>query len=316
MTPSRVALARSGKSSAIIYVANSNKVGSGATGEVLEYPVASGGNIAPTNLIAGLQTQLTEVGGLVVDRKGEIYVVDIDTNKIVGFAPGSTGNVSPNVVISGPRTDLAWPINLALDSSDNLWVANCAVGCGRGSGPPSVLEFAAGSNGDVAPTTYIGGSQTQLTQSNGAALDNAGNIYVSQVNSIVVFSPGSNGNSTPSRVISGSQTDLNTPNSIIVNTNGIYVSSCDGGYIERFPQDANGDESPSAVISGRKTRIRSCVDGVWAGHSGLVYAVTWENSPSVVAFRPLSDGNIRPSVHIAGPNTQLVDPVSVFVTGK
>ena len=305
------------KSSGYIYVANSSKVGSGATGEVLEYSIPSGGNVSPVNVISGSETQLTEVGGLVVDSNGEIYVVDIDTNQIVGFAPGSNGNVAPNVVISGQYTDLAHPINLAMDSSGNLWVANCASGCGEGSGAPSVLEFAAGSNGNVTPIRNIGGSQTELTQSNGVALDAAGDIYVSQVNSVVVFAPGANGNAEPKQLISGSETELNTPNSIAINTDGLYVSSCDGGYIERFAKDANGNVPPEAVIVGRKTTIRSCADGVWAGQGGgRIYGVTWENYPSVVAFRALSDGNVRPSVRIAGPNTQLVDPVAVFIPSK
>jgi len=76
-------------------VANSSKVGSGATGEVLEYSIPSGGNVSPVNVISGAETQLTEVGGLVVDSNGEIYVVDIDTNQIVGFAPAPTVTSRP-----------------------------------------------------------------------------------------------------------------------------------------------------------------------------------------------------------------------------
>ena len=296
-----------------IYVANSSQVGQGATGQVLVYSTSSGGNAAPVNVIGGSQTQLTQVNGIVVDSSGEIYVFNTDTAEIVGFAPGSSGNVSPNVVIAGGNTNIGQPVDLAIDSAGNLYVANCGSGCGSGLPPPSVLEFAAGSTGNVAPIRDISGSRTELVRSNGVALDVAGNIFVSQLNEIIVFGSSANGNVPPSRVIVGSKTMLNTPFALAVDGNGLYASSCTGEYIERFAKKANGNVPPLAVIAGVKTRIQSCVDGVAIGRRGQIYGITWENAHSILGFPGLSNGNVRPSTRIAGSNTQLIDPTGIFI---
>jgi hypothetical protein len=178
--------------------------------------------------------------------------------------------------------------------------------------PPSVLEFAAGSNGNVAPVRDISGSSTQLTNANGIALDRSGNIYVTLEGTVLVFASGANGNVAPSRSIAGSETDLHTANALEVNANGIYVSSC-SGYIERFATDAQGNVPPQAIISGRKTRIQSCVDAIGLSKGGTVYGATWEGHPSVLGFKGLTDGDLRPRIHIVGPSTQLVDPTGMFV---
>jgi hypothetical protein len=296
-----------------IYVANSSQVGQGATGEVLVYSTPSERNVAPINVIGGALTQLTQVNGIVVDSSGEIYVVNTDTAEIVGFAPGSSGNVSPNVVISGANTNLGQPVDLAIESTGNLYVANCGSGCASGLPPPSLLEFAAGSNGNITPIRDISGSQTQLTRSNGVALDGAGNIFVSQLNEIIVFGSSANGNVPPSRMIAGSKTMLNTPFALAVDGNGLYASSCDGEYIERFAKNAKGNVAPLAVIGGKKTRIQSCVDGVAVGRGGQIYGITWENAPSILGFRGLSNGNVKPATRIAGSKTQLIYPTGIFI---
>src|SRR5208282_1352279 len=117
-------------------------------------------------------------------------------NSIVVFAAGSTGNATPTTVISGSNTGLATPTGIALDSSDDIYVTNAV------SAPAaSVLEFAAGSTGNMAPTSSISGSNTGLSVPFGIALDAADNIYVANSgvsgvlgNSITVYAPGSSGN--------------------------------------------------------------------------------------------------------------------------
>jgi len=312
-TPSVVAQSKKHSATAgYIYVANSSKVGPGATGEVLVYPLLSNGNVSPVQQISGSDTQLSQVNGIAVNAAGEVYVVDTDTNQIVGFAPGANGDATPNVVIAGTNTGLAWPIGLAIDKQGNLYVATCGATCVSSYPPSSVLEFAAGSNGNVSPVKDISGTQTQLSAANGVAVDASKNIYVSQNNSIAVFSSSSNGNVAPMSYISGSATMLNTPDGIAVDNNGIYAGSCNGAYIERFALNADGNASPLSVIAGHNTQIRSCVDGLAVGRNGVVYGATFE--PRIVGFWGLTDGNVRPKMHISGPNTDLEYPVFLFVT--
>jgi hypothetical protein len=210
-----------------ILVSNIISSGSGFASQIDIYPVGSNGDVAPTTIIAGSQTLLGNVNGVVVDSSGEIFVVNTDTNSILGFLPGSSGNVGPNVVISGSNTQMATPIGLALDEAGNLYVDNW--------GPPgSVEEFAAGSNGNVAPMRRISGSRTQLTQHlNGIAVDGQGVIYVACAgpNSINIFAPSANGNVAPHRLILGSNTGISGPDGIAVDANGIYVAETGGPYI-------------------------------------------------------------------------------------
>jgi sugar lactone lactonase YvrE len=300
------------RSPAYIYVANEVRVGSRWTSSVNVYSALLSGNIAPVSVISGSYTQLTQVNGIVVNADGEIFVVDTDTNEIVGFPPGSSGNVSPNVVIGGGNTDLSWPIGLALDGKGDLYVANCGSDCNGGSLLPSVLEFSAGSNGDVAPIRDVSGSETQLAHANAIALDGEGNIYVSNIsggNSIDVFDSTANGNASPSRVISGPETLLDGPLGIAVDRHGIYADSDYASFIERFALDANGNVAPVSAVSGPRTRLAG-PDGITVDDAGAVYATS---DRRVLKFVALAHGDERPVAKIEGANTGLSGAVFLFV---
>jgi hypothetical protein len=294
-----------------VYISNQVHSGSGWASTVNIYSAFLNGNISPSSVIGGSQTQLTAVNGIAVDSAGEIYVVNSDTDEIVGFAPGSSGDVSPNVVIAGANTDLSAPVGLAIDSSGNLYVANCA--CGGSGSSPAILEFSAGSNGDVAPIRDISGSQTQLSNPNEPYLDASGQIYVSNYmsNSIDVFAATANGNVSPLRVVSGSNTLLNSPDGIAVDRYGLYAGSAAGHYVERFRPRANGNVPPVAAISGGRTRLEN-VNGLFLDPKGVIYAASASNR-AVLKFSPLANGDVRPIGKIEGPNTELADPCFIFL---
>jgi len=294
-----------------LYVTNETGYGSNGTGSILVFYENAYGNTSPLDVISGSQTELSQVNGIAVDASGEIYVVDTDKNAILGFGAGSSGNVSPNVVIAGSNTDLAWPVGLAIDQAGNLYVANCGSGCKSGLPAAGLLEFAAGSDGNVSPLRNISGSKTQLTRSNGVAW--RGDVYVSQSSSIVVFDKAANGNAAPKRVISGSKTFIDNAWGVAAAGDSLFAGSCVGNYIERFGYRANGDVAPQAVISGSKTKLMSCVDGLSFGH-GTIYAATINSYPSIVGFHELANGDVRPDTYIAGTNTQLTYPAFVFAT--
>lgn len=277
------------------------------------YPAVLNGNISPSAVISGSQTQLTEPGGIVVDNAGRIYVAVIDSNEIVEFPTGSNGNVSPDVVISGSQTMLSRPTGLALDAAGNLYVGNCASGCGVGSAPSAVLEFAAGASGNVAPIRNLSGSNTQLSNANAVAVDTPGNVYASNylANSIVVFASDANGNVSPIRVIEGSNTLLDSPEGIAVDSHGLWAGSANEDFLERFSPSANGNVSPIVVISGDRTRLGN-VDGIAVDSRGAVYASNPDNR-RIVGFAARAHGNVRPIARISGSNTQLVSPVWMYV---
>jgi len=277
------------------------------------YPAVLNGNISPSAVISGSQTQLAQPGGIVVDNAGEIYVAVVDSDEIVEFPPGSTGNVSPEVVISGSQTALSRPTGLALDGGGNLYVGNCASGCGVGSAPSAVLEFAAGASGNVAPIRDVSGSNTQLANANAVAVDATGNIYASNylANSIVVFASDANGNVSPIRVIEGSNTLLDSPEGIAVDSHGLWAGSANEHFLERFGPNTNGNVSPIAVISGNRTRLGD-VDGIAVDLRGTVYASNPDNR-RILGFAARAHGNVRPIARISGSDTQLVSPVWVYV---
>lgn len=277
------------------------------------YPAVLNGNISPSAVISGSQTQLTQPGGIVVDNTGEIYVAVVDSDEIVEFRPGSSGNVSPNIVISGSQTGLSRPTGVALDAAGNLYVGNCAAGCGVGSEPSAVLEFAAGTSGNVAPIRDISGSNTQLANANAVAVDSSGDIYAANylANSIVAFASDANGNVNPIRVIEGSNTLLDGPEGVAVDNHGLWAGSANEHFLERFGPNANGNVAPIAVISGNRTGLGD-VDGIAVDSRGAVYASNPGNR-RILGFEPRAHGNIRPIARIAGSNTQLVSPVWVYV---
>jgi sugar lactone lactonase YvrE len=295
-----------------VYVTNLARSDSEASPSVTVYPAARSGNVPPSQDITGPQTQLSEPNGVVVNDIGEIYVADSDTDEILGFQRGATGDAAPNVVIAGSNTLLQAPVGLSLDAEGDLYVGNCGSACGA-SLAPSVLEFKAASNGNVAPIRDITGSQTELADANDPAIGPAGDIYVSNTTTytIDVFRRHANGNVKPVRVIAGSRAQLDQPDGVAVNSRWLYASASRGDYLERFHRKAKGDVPPVAIIRGNKTRLGN-VDGIALDALGVLYAASPSTS-SIVEFAPLANGNVRPFRKIAGSRTQLNYPLWVFV---
>jgi energy-coupling factor transporter ATP-binding protein EcfA2 len=231
-------------SAGFIYVANI-VTQSPNVGDVLVYPVGSNGNVTPSTVISGSKTLLTLVNGIVVDQSGEIFVADSDVNMIVGFAPGSAGNISPNVIITGPKTGLVAPHSLAIDATGDLYVSNCGTDCGFGpTGPPSIEEFSAGSNGNAAPIRVIAGSRPGFGGSiKGITLDPNGAVTIAawDSNAALTFGPRKNGNVYAKRAIAGSQTEISSPNGIAASKYGLYVANAGAGRITRYGPRANGN---------------------------------------------------------------------------
>jgi sugar lactone lactonase YvrE len=148
-----------------------------------------------TRLASPSAVAVDRSGGIYVTNEGPVACtrgcgrclpIPDGSGSVSVYAPGSGGDSTPTATISGPNTGLKFPYEIALDSNGNMYVLNSAhigfacAGIVKTSqwstiktgfdetgifadhpGDP-ILVFAAGSNGDVAPTAVIGGPFTGL----------------------------------------------------------------------------------------------------------------------------------------------------------
>jgi hypothetical protein len=273
--PIAVAVDKSGDIYAVNYMGEVS--GSGHLGSITVYAPGATGNVSPTATIGGQRTGLFGPQGIAIDPvNGDIYVANEPTGSdpaigsseegtILIYSPGSKGNVSPLGKIHGSATELGDPFGLTFDSAGNLYVASVV----SGSETDSVAVFAAGSSGNVAPTRFIQGDQTELEEPTQVALDSSLNTYV--VNhagkSVTVYAAGANGNVAPIRRITGDRTKLNYPFGAAVDSDGnVYVTntftlkfmqeaSKNKGSVTVYAAGANGNRAPLRKIQGPNTGL-------------------------------------------------------------
>jgi hypothetical protein len=154
--PAFVALDASGN----IYVS----YGDGAN-VIQVWAAGSTGNAAPIATISGSKTGLNVPDQLTVDSNGNIYVANDGTPSIAVYAAGKSGDVAPMQTIKGRRTKLhssgkGGTVGVAVDASDNIYASTYDVLSSKLSG--QLNAYAAGSNGNAAPTSEIKGRKTKL----------------------------------------------------------------------------------------------------------------------------------------------------------
>src|SRR5215469_8333318 len=160
-----------------IYVANS------ATNTITVYPASASGNASPIAVIGGSNTMLADPIGIALDAIDKIYVLNAFTSGVTIYAPLNGGlgvlNEAPIATIAGRKTQLLSPADIAVTGGGEIYVANHLGGPSkpRRFAPGVVTIYAAGSNGNVAPTA-IRGVATGLVDPFAIALDSANNIYV------------------------------------------------------------------------------------------------------------------------------------------
>ncbi len=166
------------------------------------FSAAANGNVAPTRVIAGIATDIEFPNQIAVDSAGNVYVANSPfsgTASILIFNSSANGNVPPASVLGGSETTMNSIQGLAVDNSGNIYVA--ANGTTIGGGAPSILEFSAGSTGNVAPVRTISGPATTIIGFGNIAVDGAGSVYVLGPPGILKFASNVMGNAAPTATI-------------------------------------------------------------------------------------------------------------------
>ncbi|HTU81274.1 MAG TPA: hypothetical protein VMF61_04040 [Candidatus Acidoferrales bacterium] len=138
-------------------------------GEILTFGPRADGNVAPLRWLAGSNTHLSGPNRIAYDPVHNlIYAANLDASTITAYPAGASGNVTPTIFIHGKKTQLWNPDAIAVDEAGYLYVGNEPLV--PGPPPASILVFAPGANGNVAPVQVIQGSKTQLAEVNGIAV--------------------------------------------------------------------------------------------------------------------------------------------------
>ena len=179
----------------------------------------------PTAYITGGTTGLSGPAGIALDSNGEIYVADEAAASVFVYPPraslGSPYSGPPTAYITGSSTGLVTPIGVAVDSSYIYVTDDDLLGLGTGTAsvfvyPPLASLPSQPNYPNVTPSATLNGSNTDLSQPDGIAVDSSGNIYVADEAAGSVFVYSSTGNVAPSATISGPQTELSEPLSIAI----------------------------------------------------------------------------------------------------
>jgi hypothetical protein len=226
--------------------------------EILVYaPGASGAQPTRTITSSSLQVNSGGIKALTVDSSGNLYVsavlaAPVLVSGVAVFSPTAGSGATPTRVISGSATTIIGlgPVPIAVDSADNIYISSSDT-----LSPNSILIFNSSANGNVAPTSTIGGPATTINSIQGLAVDSAGNIYVSNVPSdpsalqdILVFSAGSTGNVAPIRTISGSATTIIGVGGLALDSAG-NIYALDALNLLKFSPNATGNVAPIATIT-------------------------------------------------------------------
>jgi len=267
------------------------------------------GNVPPA---ATLSNGIDGPFSVAVDTKGKTYVVNgaAMPPSLTVYAAGATGAAAPLVTISGTNTNLDIPTNNAVDAGGRILVANISM---SPTVNDSVLIFAAGVSGNVAPVAKIGGGdptadRTGLSFPTGVAVDNAQRIYVANggKDNVLIFAVGAKGNVAPAAILGGATTKIAAPTDLAFDASGyLYVANIPGANpasITVFAPGVSGDLAPARTLAGAETMITQPL-GVALDSAKRLYVA--DGADNVLVFAAGANGNIAPTAVIGGDDTTL-----------
>jgi alpha-tubulin suppressor-like RCC1 family protein len=252
----------------------------------------------------GSAARFSGPGGVAVDGSGNLFVADANNNLIREVTPagvvttiaGSIGNVG-SVDGTGSAAQFDQPGNIAIDSAGNLYVADTVNFTIRKITPTVVsgatnwvVTTIAGGSGGNLRTVDGTGSDARFDYPSSVAVDQAGNLYVTDRYTIRQITPTvvngvTNwvvttlaGNDYPGYADgTGSAAQFNTPHGIAVDSAGsLYVSDSYNAVIRKV--------TPT-VVSGVTNWVVTTLAGT-AGNQGFT-----DGTGSAARFNQL-DGNL------------------------
>ncbi len=281
--------------------------------------LAASGSPAPVTVLTptGLEGGPTD---LAFDASGDLWVTVIaesgSSSSVVEYTPGQlTGSANPAPTVA--LSESGEPTSLTFDSSGGLWVANSDLS------DPDLIEIAAsdlGTSGDPTPAVVLSPSVQNLSEPEGMAVDQSGDLWVANAGngSLVEFTSAqlsASGNPTPVETITG----LDNPLSLAFDADGdLWVSNCGGtcdgsgptgaGIAEYTPSQlaAGGDVTPSVTVTGLSQPGALTFDGsgdLWVsgcGGQGCSSGSVSEYTPSQLS----TSGSPSPNVTIT-PDSSL-----------
>ena len=141
---------------------------------------------------AATSAMFSTPAAVAVDATGNVYVADLDNNRVRRVVPGGSvttfAGTASSVGDNGPSTQarLDGPAGIAVDSAGNLYIADSGDNRIRKVTPSGAITTVAGngqtgSSGDNGPATAAA-----LNGPGGVAVDSAGNLYIADAGNNVI----------------------------------------------------------------------------------------------------------------------------------
>ncbi|MSV35157.1 MAG: hypothetical protein EXQ47_06095 [Bryobacterales bacterium] len=183
----------------------------------------------------------------------------------------------------------------------------------------SILTFAGGANGNVAPVRKIFGPSTQLQNPQALALDWIhGEIFVPQGDRVLVFSRDTNGDSAPIRILGSKESPVDGGRLTIDPVHDFLIAASGDG-LKIYRRLASGEEKPLRVITHKDAKEV----GLLTSHpdSGMIFGAVrpggrYEKEDYVGVWSVFDNGDVPPRWAVGGPGGLLSDTRGVAIDVK
>src|SRR5256712_168531 len=278
----------------------------------------------PKRVISGTNTHAEMICGVYIDPvTKEVYVLNNDTqNWLPVFSRDARGNATPSRYLAAPHGTFG----IAVDEEKQEMFLTVQH-------QNAVVVYRKQASGEEKPLRTIAGSDTQLEDPHGIALDlkdklifvsNFGNAQVSppgsgggrraadtygkfEPPSITVYPLDASGNVKPLRIIEGSKTRLNWPSQMAFHEprQELFVANDADDSILVFGAGDQGDVAPIRAIQGPNSGIKN-PPGIALDIKNGEVSVASMGTHAVLFFPITADGDVKPSRIIrGGPSDQI-----------
>jgi DNA-binding beta-propeller fold protein YncE len=278
----------------------------------------------PKRVISGTNTRAEMMCGVYIDPvTREVYVLNNDTQDWLPVFPrDARGNAAPSRYLAAPHGTFGIAVN---ENTQEMYLTV--------EHQNSIVVYRKQAAGEEKPLREIAGSDTQLEDPHGIALDtknklifvsNFGNALVSlpgsgggrraaenygkfEMPSITVYPLDASGNTKPLWIIEGSQTQLNWPSHLAFHEERqeLFVANDADDSILVFRAGDKGNAAPVRVIKGPSTGIKN-PPGITLDTKNGEIAIASMGTHAVLFFPLTANGDIKPSRIIrGGPADQL-----------